>query len=123
MSCLAPARFAHPLARLEGRPARKATPSASLHVSLRAQTDNPFPRAARIFTADGTPTSGEIAVTKRTLIGAGGSGGAPQPASPPQVAMDAQGDFVISWVGWTQMNGGQVAVIARRFGPTGAPLG
>ena len=84
---------------------------------------SPDPLVARLFNADGTPASGEIAVNQTSLIGSGGMGSGNPPAYPPQVAMDAQGDFVITWVGGTQMNGGQVAVIARRFGPTGAPLG
>jgi hypothetical protein len=63
---------------------------------------------ARTFAADGTPLSGEVAVTT--------TGAAEQPA----VAMDAGGNVVVAW--HDERVPGEQNVLGRRYSVAGAPL-
>jgi hypothetical protein len=65
--------------------------------------------AARRFTADGDPLGGEFLVN--TLVDLG--------QDDPVVAMDAGGGFLVVWLTMDAPRG----VAARRFGPSGEPLG
>jgi hypothetical protein len=70
--------------------------------------------SARLFAADGTPLTGELQVNQDT----------PSQALDVTVSMNATGAFVIAWRSSLQQASNTVSVIeARRYNPTGAPLG
>jgi hypothetical protein len=78
--------------------------------------DAASPLVVRLFAADGTPLTGEIHVNQDT-----------SPAlDRPGVAMDAQGDFVVTWANYIHNPGGGLdlrVISARRFDATGASRG
>jgi hypothetical protein len=84
---------------------------------------SPMALVARIFNADGTPATGEIPVNQSSVYSVIGQPNGP-PSGPPSVAMDAQGDFVVTWLGWfpVGVNSYQISIIGRRFSASGAPL-
>jgi hypothetical protein len=76
---------------------------------------------ARLFAADGTPTSGEILVATSAT---GGSTGSPTPDTGhvPLVAMADNGQFAVAWHTFNASTGTN-AVFSRAFAATGSPLG
>lgn len=76
------------------------------------QDGNDWGVVARIFNADGTARTGEILATQYRV----------NRQIDPRVAMDADGDFVITWSSFGQ-DGSGFGVFARRFAPNGTPKG
>jgi hypothetical protein len=82
--------------------------SVAVWVDTFSATDHDI-RAQR-FDAAGNKTGPEILITGSTLD-----------EDEPAVAMDSRGDFVVTWR--QRLASGDTNVVARRFGPTGSPLG
>ncbi|NMC19448.1 MAG: hypothetical protein GYA33_03415 [Thermogutta sp.] len=76
------------------------------------QDGNDWGVVARVFNADGTPRTGEILATQYRV----------NRQIDPRVAMDADGDFVITWSSFGQ-DGSGYGVLARRFAPDGTAKG
>ncbi len=74
------------------------------------QDGNDWGVVARVFNADGTPRTGEILATQYRV----------NRQIDPRVAMDADGDFVITWSSFGQ-DGSGFGVYARRFASNGTP--
>ena len=68
---------------------------------------------ARQFDANGVPFASHFRVEQHTTAAAG----------TPDVAFDAEGDFVISWFYGGAIDGSGYGVFARRFESSGAPMG
>jgi hypothetical protein len=92
-------------------PSIAAAPDGRYVIAYEVQGATQDTIAAQLFAADGTSLSTEFQVNQDS--------GRDTAAS---VGMDAQGNFVIAWSSQGQQTGSSV-IEARRFDPTGAPLG
>ncbi len=97
----------------QGHPAAASDPAGGFVVVWDSEAQDGSGRGvfAQRFTADGTPSGGEVAVNSFTTLAQG----------VPAVAADGAGNFVVTWTSY-QQDGNGAGVFARRYA-AGVPQG